>query len=129
MQIPMTYFRNYPQPYYPGWQSEPVPGWGVRPVMAGPARVGVGRLKFKASAVEESLRKECAHAYAASPERQAQLTEICAKIGAPIVLSEGGVEEDLAKPFPWLLVIASVGVVGGGVALAYNMGWLGRKKR
>ena len=51
MSVPITYFRNYPDPFYPDWAFEPVPGWGVRPVAVGPARLGVGAAEASYTAV------------------------------------------------------------------------------
>jgi len=131
MTVPTTYWRNYPVPFYSDWKSEPVPGWGVKPVMAGPARVGVGALK--SGGFTGALQAECAAFYAASPARQAQLVGICQKIGAPIP-QEWQQEQQQpppggAGPFPWVLVGAGVLALGGLGAIAYNMGWLGGKKR
>ncbi len=98
-----TYYQNYPEPFYPGASGRyPVPGWGARPVMAGPARVGVGAVRFApTSEVRAALAAKSREAYEPDP----------------------GVERG---PFPWALFIAGVGVTGGLVALAYNRRWIGK---
>ena len=106
-QRPVTYW-SYPtqaEIYPHGDESEPVPGWGAAAIIAGPARVGVGAVQLFTPETMRLLRR-------------------------PAALRPGAAAPPpVAEPFPWLLVIAGTTVFGGGLALAYNMGWIGKKKR
>lgn len=98
-----TYYQNYPEPFYPGSSGRyPVPGWGARPVMAGPARVGVGQLRFTPDVVSKA-------AMFSRAQREGE-----------------EVTPPPTRAFPWALFIAGVGVVGGLAAVAYNRRWIGK---
>ena len=128
MPPPMTYFRNYPEPFYADWKGEPHPGWGMRPVMAGPARVGVGALKFTAqqtAAITAGLREECRTYYAASAARQQQLNQICPELGEAIAFQPpSGASEDesgssaTSSGMPWWAWVGGAAVLLGVVGYA-----------
>lgn len=104
-----TYYQNYPPPFYPGMSGQwPVPGWGVRPVMAGPERVGVGAVAASSSP---------GSAMRVSP----QMLQMSRVVGEPE-------PPPAKKPFPWVWIFTAAGLLGGGLALAYNYKLIGKRR-
>lgn len=105
-----TYWQNYPEPFYEDWQTEPVPGWGVRPVMAGPAKLGVGAVTMS------KVRPDIARVMVKMPDGM---------VAAPAPKDEPTTPR--VPRYVWVMTGAFI--LGGGLALARNMGWLKGKRR
>jgi hypothetical protein len=105
-----TYWQNYPEPFYEDWQSEPVPGWGARPVMAGPAKLGVGALTITKAADISRIMVKTPGGMVAAPAPPPK-------------------EEPTPKVPTYVWVMTGAFIIGGGIALVRNMGWIKRKGR
>jgi hypothetical protein len=116
-----AYFKN-PGPVYDGPTFHaPVPGWGVLPNMAGPARLGVGATRFKSGA---GWTRESA---AAAKERAKERGWVDPD-DSPDESSDDSSDDEGGKPLPWWILPAAAVAIGGGLAVAYEFGWIGKKR-
>lgn len=144
MNAPASYWQNYPAPYYKDWYHEPVPGWGARPVMAGPEMVGVGGFGAVPAPPAEyanvpevvALWAEAKQKYPTNEGMQAAyiMTQgpgmartwdqwIAEKRATVSTASMFGGGADMG----WLWWVGGAVLIGGGLALAFNKGWIGSK--
>lgn len=91
-----NYYRDPGPVYGTSDVGEPVPGWGPLPVMAGGPRVGVGQVT-------------------AAPEGERVFT---------FVGDEGGGGGKPSAGIPAWAWVVGAGLIGTGVGLARNKGWL-----
>lgn len=145
-----SYFQNPPPPYGPtGDRGSAVPGWGVARDAAGPERVGVGAdipdIAFVCPA-QAALFQEARQLY---PGNDAMQTGYILAKGAgfagnwqawcaqqPIMKTSSDTMPGPAPApaasgtggIPWWVWVAAPVAVGGLLALAYEMEWIGKKR-
>ena len=93
----------------------------VLPTVAGPARLGVGATRFKSGA---GWTRESA---AAAKERAKERGWVDPD-DSPDESSDDSSDDEGGKPLPWWILPAAAVAIGGGLAVAYEFGWIGKKR-